>query len=71
MLTKSSNFKDFCLEPETVADAVVNQLHSGYGGQLILPARLSIMAGIKGFPLWLQESVRNSMSATLLKMYKS
>ena len=67
-LTKSSKFRDFCLEPETVADAIVNQLYSGYGGQLILPSRLSILSGARGFPSWLQESLRNSMSGTLLNM---
>ncbi|KAJ5603677.1 hypothetical protein N7537_006633 [Penicillium hordei] len=63
--TTSSNFNDFCLGPETVADVIVKHLYSGYGGQLILPERLSIMSGARGFPSWLQEFLRGTMSRTL------
>lgn len=55
-------FDHFVIEPETVADAVVEQLHSGNGGHLILPARYSIASAIRGFPSWVQELVRNSIN---------
>ncbi|KAL3446110.1 hypothetical protein BJX65DRAFT_296560 [Aspergillus insuetus] len=64
-LTKTSGFNEFVLDPDTVANAIVKQLYSGYGGQVILPARLNIMAGIRGFPSWLQESIRGGMAKTL------
>ena len=58
-------FTDFVLEPETVAEAVVKQVLSGYGAQLILPARLALVTGVRGFPSWLQESMRNSVNQVL------
>jgi short-subunit dehydrogenase len=59
------NFTDFVLEPETVAEAVVKQVLSGYGAQLILPARLGLVSGVRGFPSWLQESMRNGVNQVL------
>jgi hypothetical protein len=59
------SFTDFVLEPETVAEAIVEQVLSGYGGQLILPTRLTRISKIRGFPSWLQESMRNSVNQVL------
>ncbi|KAL2862445.1 uncharacterized protein BJX67DRAFT_375243 [Aspergillus lucknowensis] len=64
-LVKDGSFNKFCLHPETVAEAIVSQLYSGRGGQLILPARLSLLSGVRGFPSWAQEIVRDSMANTL------
>ena len=64
-LLEKRSFTDFVLEPGTVASAVVKQVLSGYGGQLILPARLSLMSGVRGFPSWLQESMRNGVNQVL------
>ncbi|KIN06817.1 hypothetical protein OIDMADRAFT_107737 [Oidiodendron maius Zn] len=64
-LIRRRKITDLVLEPETVAEAVVNQVLSGYGAQLILPARLSIFSGLRGFPSWLQESMRNSVNRVL------
>jgi all-trans-retinol dehydrogenase (NAD+) len=50
------------IEPETVADAVVKQLHSGNGGHLILPARYTIACALRGFPSWMQELARNGIN---------
>jgi hypothetical protein len=38
-LMEKKEFTEFTLEPETVAEAVVKQVLSGYGAQLILPGR--------------------------------
>lgn len=64
-LLANRNFTDFVLEPETVAEAVVMQVLSGYGSQLILPARLGVVSGVRGFPSWLQESMRNGVNQVL------
>ncbi|KAJ5167009.1 uncharacterized protein N7482_005790 [Penicillium canariense] len=63
-VTRDSQSRSFCLEPETVADAIVEQLYSGQGGQLILPARFSLITGIRGFPSWLQELIRDALTSS-------
>ena len=55
-------FDHFVIEPETVAGAVVEQLHSGNGGHLILPARYTIACALRRFPSWMQELARNSVN---------
>lgn len=50
------------LEPETVADAVVAQIVSGRSGQIVLPAWMGPAAGVRGWPDWLQEIVRDGTS---------
>jgi uncharacterized protein CbrC (UPF0167 family) len=62
---ENPGFKLFVLEPETVADAVVKQLHSGNGGHIILPARYAITCGLRGWPSWLQELARNTINKEL------
>lgn len=48
--------------PEEVALAIVGQLYSGNSGQLYVPSYLGLAAGIKGFPHWLQQQIRMSVS---------
>lgn len=64
-ITSKPGFGDFVLEPETVADAVVEQVLSGYGGQLILPSRLIPISGLRGWPSWIQEGMRNGVNQVL------
>jgi hypothetical protein len=64
-LTSNPNFKDPVLEPEEVSSAVVNQIVSGRGGQLILPAGHSFLSGIRGWPSWLQIALRNKVSGDI------
>jgi len=64
-LAASPNLKSSVLEPETVVDAIVKQLLSGKGGQLILPVPLSRLSGLRGFPSWMQESIRNMAGGQL------
>jgi all-trans-retinol dehydrogenase (NAD+) len=59
------DFNEFVLDPATVAEAVVEQVMSGYGGQLILPARLGFASIMRGIPMWMQESARNSVANVL------
>jgi all-trans-retinol dehydrogenase (NAD+) len=51
----------FVIEPETVADEVIKQLHSGMGGQIVLPGRYLFATTIGAWPAWMQESLRNMM----------
>lgn len=64
-VTAKSDFKDLVLEPETVAEAVVKQVLSGYGAQLILPGRYNMVTSLRGWPSWLQEGMRNSVADVL------
>lgn len=57
-LTTRKEWKEFTLEPETVAEAIVAQLLKGESGQLILPSRFGFAGGIRGWPSWLQEVIR-------------
>lgn len=56
------------LDATTVADVIVAQILKGESAQLILPSRLSFMAGIRGYPSWLQEWVRSSDGGSLVFM---
>ena len=61
-LTSHPGFTDRVLEPEEVSSAVVNQVISGRGGQLILPEEINFLSTIRGWPSWLQISLRNKIS---------
>jgi len=47
------------IEPETIANAMVEQVLRCRGGQLILPASLNLVAGIRACPNWVQELLRD------------
>ncbi|KAL6866351.1 hypothetical protein ACO1O0_002459 [Amphichorda felina] len=47
------------LTPDVIADEIVGQLKKRRGGQVIIPDRSSIVAGIRGWPNWLQEVLRD------------
>jgi short-subunit dehydrogenase len=71
MISKLSNnpaFKASILEPEHVAHAIVSQILSGYGGQIILPEGGSWVSSVRGFPLWLQEKLRTQVSMVLTEV---
>lgn len=46
------------LEPETVAEAIVSQVLRGEGGQVVVPGLGHVLAGIAGWPLWVQIGMR-------------
>jgi hypothetical protein len=64
-LTSHPKFTDKVLEPEDVSTAVVDQVLSGRGGQLVLPASMGLLSGIRGWPTWLSIGVRNKVSGEL------
>ncbi|KAJ5097045.1 hypothetical protein N7456_007766 [Penicillium angulare] len=55
--------------PEEVADAIVGQIMSGVGGQIILPNDSAglILPFVRGLPGWIQDMMRERASRTLLK----
>lgn len=62
LLQTKDFINEFVLEPTTVANAVVAQIFKGEGAQLVLPGRYSWVSGLRGFPGWFQENMRNSMA---------
>jgi NAD(P)-dependent dehydrogenase (short-subunit alcohol dehydrogenase family) len=44
---------------EDISEPVLKQIFSGRGGQLVLPARLDVLTGIRGWPNWIQEGFRD------------
>lgn len=64
-LTKPK-FKSFELNPNTVADAIVEILLSGESKQIILPHRYSPVVGLlRAMPNWLQDYARNTQGTML------
>ncbi|OJI89980.1 hypothetical protein ASPTUDRAFT_25576 [Aspergillus tubingensis CBS 134.48] len=62
-LTKGgARFKRPVLAVETVSHAISQQILSGKSGQIILPGKLWWLSLLRGFPTWLQESIRGSSS---------
>lgn len=57
------------LEPETVAEAIVNQVLSGSSGQIVLPGFLNFFTFLRGLPHWYQIRTRAGAEA-LMKTWK-
>ncbi|RSL42773.1 hypothetical protein CEP54_015360 [Fusarium duplospermum] len=53
------------IKPENVAQVVTDQIFSRRGAQLIIPPSFTWLSGVKGFPNWLQQSIRDSIARTL------
>ncbi|KAL9616608.1 MAG: hypothetical protein Q9160_008553 [Pyrenula sp. 1 TL-2023] len=51
---------------DEVANAVVGQLLRGESGQLFVPGRMCLMAGLRGFPTWMAEGIRDLGRGSLL-----
>ncbi|KAM0231335.1 hypothetical protein ACHAP5_011100 [Fusarium lateritium] len=52
------------LTPDDIAKEVVAQIKSRQGGQLIIPKSASAISGIRGWPTWVQELVRDTIGKT-------
>ncbi|KAK0617506.1 hypothetical protein B0T14DRAFT_525326 [Immersiella caudata] len=50
------------LSSDQVADDVVSQIESRRGGQLIIPRSVALVSGIRGWPTWLQELLRDAIA---------
>ena len=55
------------IEPETVANAIVKQIVSGRSGQVIVPSWMSVASGVRGWPAWLQELIRDSTARDVVE----
>ncbi|ELR10036.1 hypothetical protein VC83_07373 [Pseudogymnoascus destructans] len=62
-LTSDPNFNDIVLEPTDVSSQIVKQVISGRSGHVVLPKFYTPITGIRAWPSWLQESVRNHMGS--------
>lgn len=47
------------LTSDRVADEVVGQIKSRRGGQLVIPRSATVVSGIRGWPTWMQELLRD------------
>ncbi len=64
-LTKGKEWNAFTLEPEEVADAIVNKVLSSDGGTLILPSSASSVSLSRAYPDWLQERQRDHKASLM------
>lgn len=56
------------LKTEDVAELVVAQVERKRGGHLIIPESASVISGIRGWPSWLQEVIRDALGRTTSQM---
>lgn len=47
------------LTVEDVTGPMLKQIFSGRGGQLVVPTHLTFLTGLRGWPSWIQESLRD------------
>ncbi|KAH7276241.1 hypothetical protein B0J15DRAFT_558461, partial [Fusarium solani] len=59
-LKEQGKMRDPTVTPEEVADRIVDQLYSTYGAQIVVPESLGWVSLLRGFPGWLQDSMRDS-----------
>lgn len=52
-------FKGYVLEPQTVVDAIVENLLKSRSGQINIPGRVGFWSYLRAFPVWLQVGLRN------------
>ncbi|KAL2150483.1 hypothetical protein VTH82DRAFT_7046 [Thermothelomyces myriococcoides] len=55
------------LTSDRIADDVVAQIKSRRGGQLIIPPSATAVSGIRGWPTWLQELLRDAVASVAVK----
>ncbi|KAL2019088.1 hypothetical protein VTK56DRAFT_10119 [Thermocarpiscus australiensis] len=55
------------LTSDRVADEVVAQIKSKRGGQLVIPSSATAVSGIRGWPTWLQELLRDAVARGAVK----
>ncbi|KAI1309564.1 NAD(P)-binding protein [Xylaria venustula] len=55
------------LTGEQVAEPIFRQIKSQRAGQLIVPRSATIIAGIRGWPTWMQELIRDTLGRSSLR----
>ena len=62
-------FKKSMLEPEVVAEAVVKQILTQRGGQIILPENKFVISLLRAFPHWIQRGITAAADKGLKAVY--
>ncbi|KAF4946463.1 hypothetical protein FGADI_11101 [Fusarium gaditjirri] len=65
-LVAQGKLKDTVTPAEVVADKIYDQVHSGFGAQIMVPSNMWWTSVIRGLPGWLQESLRDKISILLM-----
>lgn len=68
LMKGGARFKRPVLAVETVSHAISQQILSGKSGQIIIPGKLWWLSLLRGFPTWLQESIRRSSSQSAKRL---
>lgn len=64
-LTSDPTFSDPVLEPEVVSDAIVAAILSGRSSHIVLPKAYTTVTGIRAWPVWMQQIVRNHLGSLM------
>lgn len=66
---EAGGFKFQILEADPVVDRIVTQILSGNSAQVFLPKHLAMTSGVRGWPSWFQEVLRNTQKSILIQGY--
>lgn len=55
------------IEPEMVAEKVINRIVECRGGQVFLPDDISKVSALRGVPNWVQEKIRDGVAGTIMR----
>jgi hypothetical protein len=68
LINAGKHFKAPIMSPKDVSSAVVKQIVSQTGGQVIIPSNHGSASFLRGLPSWMQERVRNRGSKQLVRL---
>lgn len=51
------------LTVEDISRPLLEQIYSGRGGQLVMPSHLAFLSGLRGWPHWMQELLRDGIGS--------
>jgi all-trans-retinol dehydrogenase (NAD+) len=64
-LVNDPTFSDPVLDPEDVSSAIVQQILSGRSAHIVLPKKYKTATGLRAWPYWMQESLRNQKASLM------
>jgi short-subunit dehydrogenase len=59
---KGDGFLSYMLDPATVAERIVKGILAGRSDTILLPKGNTLMSGLRGFPTWMQVSLRKDLN---------
>lgn len=68
MTQAGSHWKEPVLEPHEISSAVIRQIVSGNGGQVVIPGSYGLTALVRAYPNWIQEWIRNTASEKIVTL---